>query len=195
MNSDNGVKSINSWYGLRQLCPKCPLDLVVNAKFGGIQGVLLNSNNFAYPGVAWTEVGNNIVIASKPVCVALGTDSQQKVEDAAQWNFSHLTWNDDSELAPPLRRTIFLRAGDEWINRIPFTISGMTPTNMQLSFLDNAATRGDTQGTWPVIDFTGSFVGGTLDVTLLRASVYRMGLLFTNGSTFEMLDMDWLVVD
>jgi hypothetical protein len=188
-----GGQSINSWYGLQQLSPKCPLDLIANAKFGSVQGVLKSSTNFGNPG-SWTEVGSNIVIASAPVCIALGTDSQQKVEDAAQWNFSHLTWKGDSSFAPPLRRTIFLRAGDEWLNRIQFTISGMTPTNVQLSFLNNAATRGDAQGTWPVIDFTGTFVGSTLDFTLLQAGQVRVGMLITNGSTYYMYDMEWIIV-
>jgi hypothetical protein len=183
-----GGQRITSWYGLQQMSPMCPLDLIANAKFGNIQGALKNSTNFGNPG-SWTEVGSNIVIASAPVCIALGTDSQQKVEDAAQWNFSHLTWKGDSTVAPPLRRTIFLRAGNEWLNRIQFTISGMTPTNVQLSFLSNAATRGDDQGTWPVIDFTGTFVGATLEISILGRGPVQMGMLVTNSTTYYMYDL------
>jgi hypothetical protein len=187
-----GPTSINSYYDLQQMCPKNPLDLIAYAAFNGTVGSLVNSTT--YNAESWTEAGGATVsIVSEPIVTALGTDSGQQLAYANQDNFSHLNWL--GTVPPPLLRTIFLKAGTTWSNRITINIPS-TVTEVQLSFLNNAATRGDAQGTIPVIDFTGSWSAGScaLDVVLKQPGCVRMGLWVRSGSTYYMFDMEWMIV-
>ena len=119
MNTSKGPLSISSYYDLQNLCPKNPLDLIANATLGGIAGTLYNSAN--YRDVTWTEINGVVRVDAKPVLSALGTDNLEKIADAAQWNFTHLTWDSASAVPIPLRRTMFLRSGEEWKNTLYFT--------------------------------------------------------------------------
>jgi hypothetical protein len=127
-----------------------------------------------------------------------GTDQTQNVSDASQWNFSHTTTNVASTLAPPLRKVVFLKAGTQWSNNIPMVLGAGTYTELQLSFLDNAATRGDAHGTIPVIRWTGSFTGSvSLDLILKRSGRFTLGLLgIDNAGTpnYSMFELDVVVV-
>jgi len=192
-NEVSGISSINSYYDLQNTCPKCPLDFLANAAINGTTGTLAFSNTFG--SESSIDVGTLLVISSKPTVTALGSDNQQNVADAAQWNFSHLTWNSASTLAIPVRKTIFLRAGVQWQNRITLANSA-TIQEPQLSFLMNAATRGDAQGTKPVIAWSGSFTAGTfaLDVVLKKQGQFRMGFWFISGGAYYMFDMEWIAV-
>ena len=85
--SCNGEESVTSWYDLQHAMPQNPLDLIANAALGGVQGVFANSTQFINPpGGIW--VSSPISVNSATV-LALGTDSQQQVEDAIQWVFQH----------------------------------------------------------------------------------------------------------
>jgi hypothetical protein len=70
------------------MCPKNPLDLIAMASINGTAGALANSTLFA--SETWTDVGSVLKVFTKPVVSALGTDSAQKVADAAQWNFTQV---------------------------------------------------------------------------------------------------------
>ncbi len=84
-----GPVLIESFLDLRQRCPDNPLDLIANALLNGTSGTPENSALFA--SESWTDfLSSAIYISSAPLVSALGTDSQQKVAEAAQRNFSHL---------------------------------------------------------------------------------------------------------
>lgn len=118
----------------------------------------------------------------------------QNVADADQWN-NRLTAKIDSTVAIPLRKVIFLRGGTSWKMRIPIDFGGSTYTDIQLSFRDNAATRGDAQGTWPVIQFGGSFTGVcTLEVVIKTMGRVSIGLRAVTGGTTSMFEMEWMIV-
>lgn len=195
MNSQNGA-GVTSWFSLQQVCPKDPTTLIAWAKFDEVTGVLTNSATFAIPpSGSWTA--DATTLAGDPVCVALETDNQLSVAEAAQWNFQHKTRNDSILLAPPLRKLIFLRAGTAWKMQIPIHLDSLT-TNIQLSFRNNAATRGDAQGTVPVIEFEGSFAAGdhVLEVTLLHLEQTTIGLrMQLNDGNTSYFAFDWIVVD
>lgn len=92
---------------------------------------------------------------------------------------------------------MFLRAGTEWSNRITLA-NTVTVQDPELSFLMNAATRGDAQGTIPVISWSGaSYTAGTfaLDVVVKQPCTTRMGLMFTSGGAYYMFDMEWIIVE
>jgi hypothetical protein len=193
-NGGNDSMGINSYYDLQNTCPKSPLDLIANASINGTAGSLANSTT--YGSETWTDVGTLVTMSSKPTITTLGGDSSQNVADAQQWNFSHLTGNLAATVAIPLRKTIFLRAGTNWQNRITLANSA-TIQDPQLSFLMNAATRGDKQGTIPVISWSGgSYTVGTfaLDVVVKHPGNVRMGFWFISGGAYYMFDMEWIIV-
>ncbi len=148
---------VNSWYGWAHQMPANILDLVAMAQLGGVPGIFLNSTSFNTPPVAWTASG--IAYSGEPVVAALATDSGLAINNANRYNFSHEQRNQSALLAPPLQKVIFARAGTEWENLITLAFGGVTYNDLQLSFRDNAGTRGDAQGTIPVISWTGSFTG------------------------------------
>ena len=187
--------SIQSWNDLQVLQPKDPTDLIAWANITGPAAAFTLSST--YLGGPWVASPFSIGSIS-PKCVALGTDSIQNVADADQWNFQHLTSKaGDPTLAPPLTKLIFLRAGTQWKNSIQIAIGGATYNDLQLSFRDNAATRGDCRATIPVIAFTGGALTNTitLDVVLKTPGHFMMGLraIDTLGNK-SMFEMEWVVV-
>lgn len=188
--------NIQSWYDFAHICPKDPMELITDAKLNSVQGVYLDSGTMLDPpGGTWTA--NTAQIGTAPVITANGTDSQQKVEDAVMWNFRHLTKSDNTAIAPALEKLIFLRAGRDWTNTIQIDFGGTTYTDIQLTFRNNSATRGDKQGTVPVISFTGSSWTGTqdLEVILLKPGLVQMGMrLIDNSSNWYYFEMEWNIV-
>ncbi|MBL7988186.1 MAG: hypothetical protein JNJ94_09000 [Chlorobi bacterium] len=148
---------INSWYDWAHQMPADILDLVAMARLGGTVGTFLNSTSFNTPPVAWTAAG--IGYSGEPLVAALATDSGLAINNSDQFNFGHELRNQSALLAPPLQKVIFARAGTQWENLITLAFGGVTYNDLQLSFRDNAGTRGDAQGTIPVISWAGAFTG------------------------------------
>lgn len=72
----------------------------------------------------------------------------------------------------------------------------MAESNIQLSFRDNAGTRGDQSGTIPVISFTGSFTGSkNLVLTLKQLGHVVMGLRAIDSlGAWSMYESEWIIV-
>ncbi len=175
-----------SYLDLRLSMPRSPLDLIASAALvsGGpaVSGVYLNSSTYRTPPVGWTS--GVLPISGTPVCAALGSDNLQEVANANNWNFNHLTWDSDPLLAPPLQSSVYLRAGRRWRMTIPLNLGTNIYPDLQLGFLENAATRGDCRGTFPVISFTpGPFTG--LSALLLTFNdirgAFRIGIRAIGG--------------
>ncbi|MEO5929807.1 MAG: hypothetical protein ABIR47_07735 [Candidatus Kapaibacterium sp.] len=190
----NSSDSVLSWIDWSNVEPQNPLDLIANATLNGVQGTFARSSNYWNPS-SWYSPGNPFTLANSPFCVALGTDSQQNIVDAAQWNMQHINANTTG--APPLRKVIFLRGGLNWEMHIPLAFGASTYIVTELSFRDNAGTRGDNQGTVPVISFSSaSYTGNnTLNVTLKDFGRTVMGLLVKdNAGNFSMYESEWIIV-
>ena len=186
-----------SWYDLQDTAPKNPFDIIAYADLGGTLGQFEYSSDFLNPGGTW--VATPITVQDGGDCKAWETDNQQKVADAAMWSQQHQVTNAATDLAIPLRKMMFLRGGTAWQMRIPLNLA-VGIDSLQLSFLDNAGTRGDSQGTIPVIRFDPgvSYAPGivTLTVTLKDFGTLSMGLKsIASGSGDEaMMEMDWIIV-
>lgn len=116
---------------------------------------------------------------------------------ALQWTLSHQTASLAATVAPPLRKILYLKAGPSWQNLIPINLGAGTYDSFQLSFRDNAGTRGDSAGTIPVISFAASLGAIVqLSVTLHRPLIAMMGLVMRNTSSgdWSMFEMEWRVV-
>jgi hypothetical protein len=191
-NSDQ-PPSIQSWLDLQAMMPKNPLDVLFYAKLGTTEGIPASSLYFHQPASGvWRDPF--LVVTAKPTCYAAGTDDMQKVEEAVYWNFSHLTWYGDIDAPRALRKLLFLRAGIEWKMKIPLTFSSEW-TNVMLGIRNNAATRGDAQGTIPVIGFTGAFSGAQeLEVSIKPYGQVTMALVGTQSGDSAMFEMEWAIV-
>lgn len=188
---------VQSWNDLIAMPPADPRDLIGNAVIAGTTVQFLRSNSFTISSGTWITSPFSLG-PSAPVCAALGVDSYQCVEWANQWNFDHLTAKvGDSLTALPLLKLAFLRAGTQWKNIMRLNLGPATYNDLQLSYRDNAATRGDAQGTIPVISFTGGNLTGNviLEITLKRTGHFMMGLRGIDGSSNRsMYEMEWIVV-
>ena len=186
---------VMSWYDLQNSAPKNPFNLIAEAYLNGAPGVFAYSDTFIDPpGGTW--IASPVTYADEAICIALESDNNLKNAEAEQWNFRHQAVNTAATLAPPMRKVIYLRGGRQW--KMQFTLDLGTSTNdLQLSFRDNAGTRGDYAGTISVITFPGSYSGSVLfEVTLKEFGHIPMGLRMIDSGTsdWSLFEMDWVVV-
>ncbi len=196
--SSNGAGARpQSWNDIQVMEPRCPLELIAWADIAGTTGQFKRSDTFLISSGSW-DPSPFTISPVIPVCNANGTDSGEKVADAEQWNFGHLTAiTGDTLIALPMQKVIFLRGGREWNNVITIDIGGGgTYHDLQLTFRDNAGTRGDAQGTIPVIAFTGDVsTRFALTVTLQQAGHFNMALKALDaGGNPSMFEMEWVVM-
>lgn len=210
--------SINSWIDFQKMTPQNPLDLIEYAEIRTVPGLYLNSNTFLIPGgssappvsppfgppppppiTAWTV--SPFTYNGLPTCFANETDNQQMVSDALQWNFKHQTADTSAYSALPVRKIIFLRGGNQWAMDIPLSLGASSYPNLQLTFRDNATTRGDYAGAYPVIDFSNSatpFTGNVNLRVILKTTGHVSMVLraIDNGApaVWSMFEMEWVIV-
>jgi len=192
-----GPSEIQSWNDFNNTPPQDPLDLIALATLnagGSTVGTWTLVTNYARPAGSSVWIASPFTIAGEVTVATNGTDQVQNISDASQWNFDHTTSNVASTLAPPLRKLVFMKAGTQWSNNLPLVLGAGTYTELQLSFLDNAATRGDAQGTIPVIRWAGSFTGVvTIDLVLKKSGRFTLGLLGVDNAgtpNYSMFEID-----
>lgn len=194
------VGAAQSFIDLGNACPQDPQDVLAYATLNALTGSYYRSSNYVQPSGSSVWIASPIAVSAAPVVTANGTDNLQTVADANQWNFSHLTASIAATTAPPIRRMLFFRAGVAWVNTVIFTLpSSPAFTEFQLSMLENAATRGDAQGTVPTIRFSSGPYSSTmgLGLTFRAPGRYCFGLLgINNNSTpdYSMFELDAIVV-
>lgn len=194
-------QSVQSWYDFDDMTPQDPLDLIALAKLNTDVGVPTNSLTYATPASGSVWITSPISISAGATVSTNATDSGMMVEDATQFNFSHKTASLGTGIAPPLRKVLFMRGGLQWSNSLLLLLP-VSPqfTDLQLSFLDNGATRGDAQGTIPVIRWSAGapFSGPKqLHLVLKQQGRFTLGLMgINNASTPEwsMLELDIIAV-
>lgn len=188
------ISSAADWNQLHSATPRNPFDLIAMAMANGTTGELKHVSDFIGPPSGWSS--SPLSVDSAPVCIALqGTDALM-IADADQWMFMHKTADLSTDLAPPLDKLLFLRGGTQWQMNLSFALSEDI-SNLQLSFLDNAATRGEIGGTIPVIEFDATFSGViTLKLTLKQMGDISMGLrtITSTGSDWAMYESRWRIV-
>lgn len=113
---------------------------------------------------------------------------------------NNLSVNTLPATAPPLMKAIFVKGGVQWSNAIPLNLgSSPTFTQLQLSIMENAATRGDAQGTIPVFVWASGPYSGAQSLSLVfhRPGRYTLGFMgINNNSTpdYSMFEMDVVAV-
>lgn len=178
--------------------PKNPFDAIAYAAINGLVGQFERTSDFLTGGTAF--VATPISLADSGNVTAWESDNLQYVGDAEMWSQKHKMVNVSNDVPPALQKLAFLRAGHRWQNNLAIDI-GVDVDFILLSFLENAGTRGDAQGTVPVLRFDNGGSGFTsgqypLVLTLKYGGDMSMGLKTTaTGSGDEaMMEMDWVGV-
>jgi hypothetical protein len=189
-NADSGI--IQSWFDLPHMMPKNVLDFIAYAELNSVAGTYSDSSTF----VNSTWVDTPLVISSDPTVAANRTDNLQDVAEAEQWTMQHGTWNSSSALAPPLTNKTFMRAGIRWTNSIVIELGAEGVTDCQIGFLINAATRGDSQGTYPVIAWSSINLTDdqTFKFTFKRPGHACLGIRTIAGGSYSMYALDIIAV-
>lgn len=197
-----GCKSqspVLSWNDLLCQMPTDPREVLAMARLGVNVGTWYLSPNYHLPSGASVWIPSPIVYSADVVVTTNSSDQQQMVFDAASWNMNNLSVNTLASTAPPLHKTIFVKGGIAWSNAISLNL-GSSPqfTELQLSIMENAATRGDAQGTIPVYRWaSGPYSGAqTLNLVFNHTGRYTLGLMgINNNSTpdYSMFEMDVVV--
>lgn len=95
----------------------------------------------------------------------------------------------------PLKKVIFLRGGTQWNMSFQIEFVGESGEDITLTFRDNCSTRGDAQGTIPVISFPSPQSGTkTLNLTLKTFGRVSMGVVATFSGMNTMLESEWVIV-
>ncbi len=194
--SCNSQKQVQSWNDYLCQQPTDPRDIIALALLGSTAGTWYLSSDYHKPAGISVWIASPISYASEATVSTNASDEQQQVFDASSWNFLNATVNILATTAPPLKKTIFARSGTQWAMAIPLAL-GVSPqfTELQLSILDNAATRGDAQGTIPVFRWSSGPYAGTqtLGLVFKKPGRYSLGLMgINNNSTpdYSMFEMD-----
>jgi hypothetical protein len=208
MNDCNDSAALRSWYDIMIQEPQDPASIFAFAEIRFkdaneedvvVTGAPFRSLTYGRNSSAWQS---DMALCSFPVptCVANDSSDGVAISDADQWNFQHLTSIADPSRPPQLKNLVFVRAGLEWTTDVAFELL-KGATLLELSLLTNAGTRGDAQGTIPVIRFTHSeFPEGTtifLRVTVIQPCSVSVGLQSTasNGNSISMLAMNIIAVE
>jgi hypothetical protein len=137
-------------------------------------------------------------VSSNPTCLALESDNLERVAAAAEWNFQHLSAYISPNLAPPLQKVIFLRAGPAWQMNVPIDLGYRSYAVLELSLLSNAGTRGDCQGSIPSVVFAANIYRGivTLQITLKTIGQFVLGIRATDSNGYySMFELDCVGVN
>lgn len=189
-----------SWNDLMCRIPTDPRDVLAMARLGVGLGEWFLSSNYHQPAGSSMWIASPIVFGGPAVITTNTSDEQQMVFEATSWNQANRSVMLAATTAPPLRKTIFLRAGVNWSNGVALNLGTSTQfTELQLSMLENAATRGDAQGTipvfrWPSGPYSGSQI---LNLVFYNPGRYTLGLMgINNNSTpdYSMFEMDVIAV-
>lgn len=184
---------IRSWYDLENHVPKNPFDIISSVRLGPTLGIFENSADYLGSGYVATPLsytGNYSVQAWE-------SDNQQYVGDAEMWTMQHKMVNVDPSIPAALQKVAFPRGGIRWKNMLELNI-GVDLDWLLISFLENAGTRKDAQGTIPVIRIPGPIFSGAspLLVTLKMSGTVSIGMKTkaTGSGDEAMWETDWSIV-
>lgn len=184
---------IRDWDDLENHDPRNPFEVIAYAEFAGVQGTFERSADFLGANASTTPLS----YADGGVVEAWESDNLQMVADAQMWTMQHRMVNVSTSVPPALHKLAFLRGGIAWRCTLLVNV-GVDLDYALLSFLENAGTRGDAQGTVPVLRFDGPILSGQhpLIVTLKRTGSMSIGMktLATGSGDEAMMEMDWNVV-
>ena len=179
-----------SWFDFANLPPRNPLELISFASINGITGIPENNAALTDPTLQWTGPAN-VLPTGPAVCSARGTDNQERVADAAQWNFQHRTWFETANIAYPTQKILVLRGGREWKMTVPL-LADCDVQDVLLTYRNNLVTRGDAQGTIPVLRFANvNNQQLSLIVTLAGGGIHDMVFITITDNDWFAADAEW----
>ena len=207
MNCCINIQDVADWYEWEDANPQEITELVARADLqagAGGGGIGLKARVVDFAAQTWTI--SNLVLMQAPTVRTNGVDKGELVADAEYWMFDHKTWNSSVTLPIPLRKVVFLRAGTEWRNELRIIFPGPVAADViYLAMRNNAGTRGDAHGTYPVLKWSSIGTGITgavqLYLDLKLPGRYNVVLWVKSKPTgtpaapqYSMYEMEWIVV-
>lgn len=184
---------IMSWYDLENHVPKSPFEVISYLELSGIIGDFEYSTDYLGTGYVATPLSYSGIANIE----AWESDNGQYVGEAMMWSQQHKMVNVASSVPAELQKMAFLRGGERWKNALEVNV-GVDLDWMQISFLENAGTRGDAQGAIPVIRVTGPILSGpqVLNVTTKNSGTVSIGIKTkaTASGDIAMWETDWVIV-
>ena len=182
-----------NWYDLENHVPKNPFDVIAFASLVGITGTFEYSSNF----LGTNGTTSPLSLLDGGDVQAWESDNLQMVGDAQMWTMQNKMVNVSTDVPPPLHRLAFVRGGTQWKNTLLLDVAtGLD--YIELSYLQNAGTRGDAQGTVPVIRFEGPIgaAASPLEITFKRKGLVSLGLktVVTSSGDEAMFELDLQIV-
>lgn len=124
-------------------------------------------------------------------------DNQQMAGDAQMWTQQNKMVNVDPSIPVELQKMIFPRGGIQWKNVLEVDVA-VDLAWLEVSILENSGTRGDAQGTIPVIKIEGPVVAGIhpLVVTVKQTGAISIGIRAkaTVSGDESLWETDWIIV-
>ena len=189
------------WNTLQNSMPQSISDILSFAKYGATGGSIISSSVFNTPtGGVWQA--SPISISIGPIVVAVnGLVYPDQAQKAAAMNMQTKTYNANAPL--PLKTLIFAYGNKntkmDFQSDISLNLGGLNYNLLQLSILENAATKGDSHGTIQVVDFgAGPFTG--IQTLSLNISGYfgplNLGIRLesTPGAQSSMFDLRYMIL-
>ncbi|MEZ4782433.1 MAG: hypothetical protein R3F28_00020 [Candidatus Kapaibacterium sp.] len=156
--------AIQNWRELKNANPLNPLDVFQRVSLNSVPGEF----DYIDDLISSTWGVSSLSVAPDAKIYTLNGTDEQDINDADVWNFQNPVTNLDASVPPPIQNLVFVRSNPEgqaplWGMFLPIQFNtGPNPvSNVSLTFSVNGGTRGDKQGTYPTINFSGSFPGSS----------------------------------
>ncbi|MBI5324077.1 MAG: hypothetical protein HZB41_02145 [Ignavibacteriae bacterium] len=155
------LKIHGGWNDLQRSMPLNISNIIESATIGATTASIQASSNFNTATGTW--VTSPITLNAVPTAIAINaTTNPDQAAKVTAMNAQTLMANLNAP--PPLKNLVFLYGNQEGSLKyemdIPLNLGGSTYNSIQISLLDNTATKGDEHGEIQVFDFgSGSWTG------------------------------------
>lgn len=165
------------WLGLKKSMPQDPTDFIAVAQLDTIWAIAINSNSYSIPtSGSWTTPS---VLLADPVSISYTNPvSRADLQYIATSIGIQSQLSNISGAPLPIQDIIFCfgnnKGRTDWQMNIPINFGAVNYNKFELSILENLATRGDEQGTIPVLDFGSGPFTGNKTLKLLFAEYFGL---------------------
>jgi hypothetical protein len=174
------------WNDLQKSMPQNITDIIESATIGATNATIQASTNFNAATGTW--VTSPVTLNAVPTAVAINaTTNPDQAAKVAAMNAQTLMANLNAP--PPLKNLVFLYGNQEGSLKyemdIPLNLGANTYNSIQISLLDNAATKGDEHGNFQVFDFgSGSWTGVNTLKLIFNGVIgeYKIGIRINDTS-------------
>lgn len=188
---------VQSWSDMIIAQPIDIRTIVANATLGVAPATFGRSTTFLQ--TTWGT--NSPAFTGSGSLTSLDPTDAKTIVEAQQWTLSHQMINTTTAIAPPIRKIMFLKAGEIWSNNFQIALGVSNYTDIQLGLRDNLGTSGNFIGSGtpgvPILTFSGVLTGNVaFNVTVKQSGSFSMVLVVKDNATgtYSTFEMEWVVM-